>query len=277
MKLLNGAIDFHVHSYPDVRQRKLDDIGLVEEAKAAGLRALLLKSHVFSTAERAYLLNRIYPTFKVFGGIVLNHTVGGLNPLAVEAALKMGAINVWMPTQSAANHQRRLGGNGSLTIFSTDGTILPAVINIIQQIAASDAILATGHLSPEESIALSHEAVKRGVKRVVITHPEWGATAVSVEAQQELAATGHVYFDRCLVSTTTDLHFNVTFEFIVDQIRAVGVETTIFSTDFGTPQNPTPVEGMKIIVEKLLKAGFSETEVEIMVKKNPAKLLKLDQ
>src|SRR5262245_33723100 len=102
--LLHGAIDTHVHSYPDVVARKLDDLAVVEQARAAGMRAVLLKSHVFSTAERAWLLSRLFPDFRVFGGITLNDTVGGLNPSAVEAALKLGAVQVWMPTLSAANH-----------------------------------------------------------------------------------------------------------------------------------------------------------------------------
>src|SRR5687767_7121390 len=101
MDLLRGAIDTHVHSFPDVVARKLDDLALVEQARAAGMRGILLKSHVFSTAERAWLLRKLYPDFLTFGGITLNHSVGGLNPKAVEAALKLGAVQVWMPTLSA--------------------------------------------------------------------------------------------------------------------------------------------------------------------------------
>jgi len=122
--LLCGAIDAHVHSFPDIIERKLDDVELVKQARRAGMRAVVLKSHIFATCERAYLLNRLHPDFRIFGGIVLNETVGGFNPHAVEAALKMGGVQVWMPTRSAANHQHYLGGRGGLTIF--DGTKLGA-------------------------------------------------------------------------------------------------------------------------------------------------------
>lgn len=116
-RLLRGAIECHVHSFPDVVGRKLDDLELVEQARAAGLRAIVLKSHVCSTCERAYLLNRLQPDVRVLGGVVLNDTVGGFNPRAVEAALEMGARQIWMPTKSAANHQQHYGARGGLSVF----------------------------------------------------------------------------------------------------------------------------------------------------------------
>lgn len=274
MNLLRGAIDTHVHSFPDVVERKLDDITLIEHARAAGMRALVLKSHVFSTCERAYLLNRFYPDFRVFGGIALNDTVGGLNPRAVEAALKMGAAQVWMPTKSAANHRRHLGGQGSLTVLNNN-QVREEVITILRLIAERDVVLATGHLAPEESLILIEAARHAGVRRVVVTHPEWGVTQMPIEVQQRLAATGGVYFERCLVSTQADIRLRVSFDAIVEQIRAVGVFSTIIATDYGMPQYPTPVEGMKTYIDGLLAAGFTESEVKIMCQGNAAELLGL--
>lgn len=271
---MHGAIDTHVHSFPDVVKRKLDDITLVEQARAAGMRALLLKSHVFATCERAYLLNRFYPDFHVYGGIALNDTVGGLNLKAVEAALTMGAVQVWMPTKSAANHRRHLGGQGGLNVLK-DGRIREEVISILRLIAESGTALATGHLSPEESQILIEEALSAGVRRIAITHPEWGVTAMPIEVQQRFATVGGIYFERCLVSTESDIRLRVNFETIVDQIRAVGVSSTIIATDFGMPQYPTPVEGMKTFIERLLQAGFTEGDVKLMCQENPAKLLNL--
>jgi hypothetical protein len=273
-ELLKGAVDSHVHSFPDVIDRKVDDLTLVEQARVAGIGGLVLKCHHGSTVERAWLLNRIQGEVRVIGGIVLNHAVGGLNPRAVEAALKMGATQVWMPTKSAANHQRHLGGSDGICILN-DGRLLPVVADILRQIADADAVLATGHLSPEESRALVLEALAAGVRRISITHPEWGVTAIPVNVQQELAAAGGVYFERCLVSIQPDIPQRVEFDAIVLQIRAVGVRTTIAATDYGMPQYDTPANGMRQFIARLIAAGFDAAEVRQMTRDNPRRLLKL--
>jgi Family of unknown function (DUF6282) len=274
-EILRGAIDTHVHSSPDVIPRKLDDMELVRQAQAAGMGGLMLKCHHACTCERAYLLNRFFPGMRVFGGIVLNEPAGGFNPHAVEAALKMGATQVWMPTKSAANHQMHLGGRGGFTIFN-GARLRDDVALILRLIAEADAILATGHLSPEESRVIIGEAQAAGVRRISVTHPEWGVTAMPVDVQQKLATSGSVFFERCLVSTRADLQATVSFETLVGQIRAVGVATTIAATDYGLPQLPTPLEGLTDFATRLLQSGFSPAEVRRMVRDNPARLLRVD-
>lgn len=277
VELLRGAIDTHVHSYPDVRPRRHDDIELVERARAAGMRAVLIKSHLFPTGERAYLLNRIFPDFRVFGGIALNDTVGGFNAGAVDVALRMGAVMVWMPTNSAANHARHLGGAGRLGV-SDDGRRLRAeVVAVLERVAEHDAILGTGHLSPDESALVVREAWAIGVRRVVATHPEWGVTAISVEQQRRWAGTGHVWFERCLVSTEPTLPMAVPFATVVEQIHAVGCETTVLATDYGLKSLPAPVDGLAYYAAALLEAGVAEADVRLMLQDNPARLLHLDE
>lgn len=272
--LLQGAIDCHVHSFPDIIRRRLDDLELVEQARAAGMRALVLKCHASSTAERAYLLNRFFPDFRVFGGIVLNDSVGGLNPRAVDVALTMGAVQVWMPTKSAANHHKHLDSmSGGLTIL--DGQRLRGEVrDIVRLVADADAILATGHLAPEESHILIQEALALGVRRISVTHPEWGVTAIPLSMQQELAPTGAVFFERCLACTEPDVPKHVGFGAIVEQIRAVGPATTIAATDYGMPQYPEPVTGMSMLIERLRAAAFTEPDIKLMVQDNPARLLR---
>lgn len=275
MESLIGSIDTHVHSAPDVIQRKLDDLELVQQAQVAGMRALVLKSHVGSTCERAYLLNRSFPMFQVLGGITLNDTVGGLNPRAVESALKMGASVVWMPTKSAANHCRHLGGGGQLTVRNGASRLTSDAAAIVRLVADAGAVLATGHLSPEESEILIEHALATGVDRISVTHPEWRVTAIRPEMQLKWAQTGCVYFERCLVSTQTDLFGHVSFGTIVSQIRAVGVSSSVLATDYGMPQFPTPVQGMRDYLARLRENGFTDAEVSAMVRENPARLLKL--
>ncbi len=137
-------------------------------------------------------------------------------------------------------------------------------------------MVATGHLAPDESIVLIDAALDLGVRRISVTHPEWGVTAMPVETQQALASRGAVFFERCLVSTEAGQPAGVSFETLVDQIRAVGCETTIAATDYGLPQHAAPVDGLRVYIARLLAAGFDEESVRQMVQTNPARLLGLE-
>ena len=272
--LLRGAVDSHVHSVPDVIPRRVDDLELVERAAAAGMAAVVLKCHHASTAGRAATLNRVRPGVTAVGSVTLNHAVGGLNPRAVEAALAMGARVVWMPTKDAAHHRARLGGSGGIVAVE-DGKPRRELADVLKLIADADAVLATGHLAPEESRAVAHEALAAGVRRVSVTHPEWVHTAVPVAVQRELAATGRVWFERCLVSCQPDLPGRVPFATIVAQTRAVGPATTVAATDFGMPQYAPPADGMRDLIARLLAAGFAPAEVRTMTRDNPKRMLGL--
>ncbi len=149
------------------------------------------------------------------------------------------------------------------------------VRDIVQLIAEAGAILATGHLSPEESRILIEHALAAGVRRISVTHPEWGVTAMPVASQRQLAASGAVFFERCLISAQPGLQFTVPFDVIVRQIRAVGVETTIAATDHGLPEMPEPAEAMRSYIRQLAAAGFTAEEIGRMVRDNPARLLRL--
>ena len=155
---LGGAADLHVHSSPDVDPRRFDDLELAQEAARAGMAALLIKSHQSSTVERAILVSKIVPEIQVFGGLVLNDTVGGLNPAAVRLALRMGAKEIWMPTRSARNHRRACGeGNEGIEILDGDGRLIPVVDSILDLIAGSENLRRT---VPVE-IPHQHDFVRR--------------------------------------------------------------------------------------------------------------------
>src|SRR6266849_10811285 len=176
---LEGAIDLHVHSAPDVDRRRFDDLQLARAAQEAGVGAVLIKSHQNSTVERAWLVSQCVPGIRVYGGLVLNETVGGLNPAAVRLALKLGARQIWMPTRSARNHRLHHGEAGGISILDGQGALLPVVVEILQDMAKSDCILGTGHLSPQETTALLDAASNLGVSKILVTHPEWGPTYYS--------------------------------------------------------------------------------------------------
>lgn len=269
---LEQAVDLHVHSAPDVDQRRFDDIELARHAAEAGMGGLLIKSHQNSTVERAYLVSKVVTGIRVRGGLVLNQTVGGLNPHAVRLAVRLGAREIWMPTRSARNHLRHHGvDGGGLSVLDEEGRLLPEVEEILGEIAASGCSLGTGHLSPEEAEVLIGRAREVGVNCIVVTHPEWSVTFYTIEQQRRLAGPD-LYFERCFVSTTEICGFTP-FETIAEAIAAVGPESTVLASDLGQVVNPAPVEGLMLYAERLRATGFSEGEIRRMMVDNPAGLL----
>ena len=269
---LEDAIDLHVHSAPDVDQRRFNDLDLAREAERAGMGAILIKSHQNSTVERAWLVSKVVTGIRVFGGLVLNETVGGLNLAAVKLALAMGAKEIWMPTRSALNHRSYHGEDGGIFVLDASGGLISAAQAIVEAVAQTDCILSTGHLSPREAVVLIREAGRCGVRKVLVTHPEWAPTFYSFQQQKELAQLGNVWFERCFVSTT-HLCGCVPFQVIEQAIIEAGVETTILSTDLGQPQTPPPAEGLRLYAERLRSSGFSVDQLRQMMCTNPAHLL----
>jgi len=273
---MDGAIDLHVHSAPDIVERRYSDIELAEESRRAGMGAILIKSHQNSTVERAWLVSKMVRGIGVHGGLVLNETVGGFNASAVRLALKLGAREIWMPTQSARNHLLHYGQikdsePGGLTAFSPGGGLRPEVEAILRAVAGTNCILGTGHLSPEEGLAVIERALELGHRRILVTHPEWAPTLYPNALQKALASRG-VMFERCFVSTTHRCGF-VPFETIESAIAAAGVSSTILASDLGQPDTPPPVEGFRIFSERLRAAGFSRDDLRRMTVDNPRRLL----
>jgi len=270
---LTGYIDMHIHGAPDVRPRLLNDIEIARQAASRGMKAIVLKSHVTSTVDRAYLAGQVVPGVRVFGGLALNHAVGGINPFAVEAALHMGAAQIWMPTVSATT-QRHDPVRPGLEIKS-NGSILQSVREVLELVAEHNAILGTGHLSVEEIRALVPVASDAGVRKILITHPEHPPVEMPVECQRELQRRYDVLFERCFISTPLT-GGSVSFTRLAGIIRQVGVESTVISTDLGQPGNPAPVDGFAAYVQELYGQGFGEGDIRQMAGANPAMLLGID-
>jgi hypothetical protein len=290
--LLEGAFDMHVHSGPDLMPRKFDDVLLAERSRESGMAGFVLKSHYVCTADRASLIRQLFPDVHAYGGIVLNNAVGGLNPIAVDIAGRLGAKVVWLPTVDSANElenvagqkdesklpywmgiareMRALGIAGEwLKVTDQDGKVSKATHNCLDLIARHDMILATGHISPGEMPAVVKAAKEHGVKRIVITHPEFPTTCLTLEQQQELTQYD-VFFERCF---TTPLTGKIAWDRVFENIRTIGASTTILSTDLGQSNNPFVDEGMTMFVDKLLDAGFPETDIQQMARHNATQIL----
>lgn len=180
-----------------------------------------------------------------------------------------------MPTRSAHNHRLYHGEAGGISVLDASGALVPAAQAILEAVAESDGMVSTGHLSPREAAVLIRQAKQCGVRKVLVTHPEWAPTFYPVSLQKELALLGNVWFERCFVSTT-HLCGCVPFGVIEQAIVEVGVETTVLSTDLGQPQTPPPAEGMRLYAERLKSSGFSVEQIRTMMCTNPAHLVSAD-
>lgn len=287
MEHLKGLIDFHVHSEPGLFPRSVDDFTLAEEALQAGMRAVVIKAHEGSSVFRAHLVNTRLQADILVGSLVLNSFVGGFNPSAVDCAIKLGARVIWMPTITAQNHLRYYGGSnytqmqsahqlGHLVVQSVmdeQGKIVAEVKEILEIIRDHGVCLATSHLSCEESKRLVDEALKMGVEKIILNHPEAGVTKVDVHMQKELAKKG-VYIEKAYLWATK--HWQACdVQEMVGNIREVGVESCVISTDFGHVANARPTAGLREYIDLLRGLGISDQEIDIMARKNPARLLGL--
>jgi hypothetical protein len=271
-KLLQGVIDIHIHTTPDVRERRLSDLELAAEARRVGARAIVIKSHVVPTMDRAWIAGQATPGIEVFGGITLNPQVGGLNILAVETAAAMGAKFVWLPTAWSANERRRKGSNDGVETV-VDGKVLPALVAILEFVAQQDLVLATGHLNPTESLIVVEEARKRGVKKIVVNHPEWTTVDMSIDEQKALAQFD-VLFERCYARSVGG-KYETNFRRNLEAMETLGFESTIVATDGGQVENPMWSEALAEYIEYLLQAGVPQSMVDRMTKENPATILGL--
>ena len=272
--MLTNAIDLHIHSAPDAVPRKLTDIQAAGMAKAAGMRGILLKNHLTPTYARAAVAEEAVPGIRVFGGLALNAAVGGINPHAVEAAVKMGGKCVWLPTSSSEQHARHFQQQNQhvVRIFEKTGLPCDGLRDVLALVAAADCILATGHLGPEECERLVGLAKEAGVKKIVITHPEFEAVRMPLDMQKRLAAQG-VFFERCFYATHSNQKLPV--EDIARDIREVGWESTVLASDFGQDFNAFPVEGLRRFLEELARCGIPEKHLSAAVTQHPASLLGL--
>ena len=275
-RLVEGAVDIHVHFAPDPKvERRGSAIEIAEQAAKMGMQALVLKSHEYPTQPVAYTVSQIVPDITLIGGIALDYEVGGLNPAAVEATANMGGRVVWMPTYSAKADRQHKGLSGGIFLLDENGKLLPEVYAILEVVKTYDMVLATGHVSTRECMALVSEAKNLGVNRVVVTHGTTSAfwTGMTPEDMKTMAGMG-AYVEHCL-HVMMPMTYRMPPQDLVKVIRTIGTENCIISTDFGQDFHPMPPEGLRMGIATLLKAGLDEVELGMLVKDNPARLMGL--
>ncbi len=288
-QLIRSSIDLHVHQAPSLFHRHYF-VDVVRDARDRGMKAVVLKSHHMLTTDRAAHAREVVPGIDVFGSITLNLVHGGINPFAADHALRMGAKVVWMPTIDTVQQKRiygAIGGYGArmamdlpafyaeaepMRIFDDAEEPVPGLADVLNLIKEHNAILAVGHVTPRETHLLVKLAKNAGIDKVIVDHPYLPFTDLAdVDAQRDLAESG-AYLNYAF-SMLTPKWFSISVPDLVKNMRSLGLDHVILSSDLGQLHNPLPAEGLRMYVQLLLEEGLEPDEVDLMLRKTPARLL----
>lgn len=289
--ILVGAVDPHVHSGPSIAPRALDHLELARQLSSAGFRAAVTKDHDYSGVMTAEMVRNHNPelTTTIYSGIVLNNVVGGINPYAVEHTAAMNGKIVWLPTLAAENHLNWEKSSGwshpaatqkmrhatAVRLFDDNRRLLSEVLDVLDVVAEAGLALASGHIHVSETKIVFAEARRRGVERLIFTHPE-DIVGASIEDAREIADMG-AYVEHSLAFFLDGSKFQTSRqEDLKTHIDAVGVERTILCSDLGQVGTLGPLEGFRQVVGACLSFGYSDAEVHAMVATNAAAVIGLN-
>lgn len=290
LELLRGAIDMHAHTAPALFKRHIDDAALAQHATEFGMRGFVLKDHDASTTGRAYYVQRMYPSVQSFGAIVLNRSVGGLDPYVAEAAIHYGAKVVWMPSNHSKYHAdyfdmpdypqfgrpRKQRPGPGVTVFEEDGaTLTGAARAICEVVAENDACLATGHLSLAEIRALLAAARQAGVERFIVTHANWSLCKLDLDVQRELMDAGAV-LEYVACTCVSPIFWEQQPAELAEWITAFEGRNLVLGSDLGQFAGPPHPEGLRMLLAALLDLGVPYEYLERMAKETPERVLGLE-
>ncbi len=276
-RCLENVIDIHCHCGPDSIDRQIDALGLAEMALAYGMRGFVLKNHFEPTASQAYLVRKLMPQIAAFGGIALNLAIGGMNPRAVEhMAMVAGGWGrfVWMGSLDTESQVRYTREDRPSVAVSRNGRLLPEVEDVLGVIAEHQLVLATGHCTTEEGLLLIHEARRRGVGKILVTHAMMAPTHMSIACMCAAADLGA--FVEFVYNGLIGVHKEFEPRDYAEAIRAIGPERCVLASDLGQAANPPHPEGLIAFFSAMKQEGILQSEIDRMSKQNPALLLGLD-
>jgi hypothetical protein len=277
-RLIPGSIDLHIHAWPDAyvaRQHSEIDIG--RRATDAGMAAVVFKCHSTPSAGRAGLVQEAVDEYactagktptRIIGGIVLNYCVGGINPHAVEACANFGGRYVWLPSVHASHHFRVQGKEGGIPVLDSQKRILPELRETLKIIAERDMVLGLAHQSTEERFLIVNEAKELGVKRISADHPQGLINKMTVDQMKEMAEMG---VDMCIQNQTIFSH-ELNDE-TMEMIKKIPANRLVYGSDLTQWGAVHPVEGVRMLVEILLKFGVQEETLKKILIENPRELL----
>lgn len=274
---LRGAIDIHCHCGPDSLPRTIDAIHLARLARDRGMRAIVIKNHYEPTASVATLAAKVVPEVEVFGGVTLNLAVGGMNPHAVDRMAQVAGGRgrfVWMGSLETESHVRHFEEDRPYVSLLRGADLLPGVCRVLETIARHSLILETGHWTAAEVLLLIREARRHGIEKIVVTHAMIAPVHMQIDQMQEAAAAGALieFVYNGLTGPFQEFH-------AADYARAigeVGAANCVLSSDLGQPVNPLHPEGLAAFFDQLEDAGISSSDIDLMSKTNPARILGLE-
>lgn len=282
-----NVIDMHVHSHPDVFGRNLDDIDVAQLARARGMRGIVLKNHVAETASRAALVMKVVPGIEVFGGIALNRAVGGINPDAVEWMHRTygsrGKV-VWLPTFESDKHVKTFSKPDAVGLtVAPGGKVSPEMEAILKIIARENLLLATGHIHPEEVLAVVAKGKELGVKNMLVTHGLTNVPGLSMAQAKQVADMGgviEVCFLQFLAGANAPLPFlthwtQINAKHVAQAVKEIGANAVVISSDLGQSGNMTHPDGLEAAIAAMKREGITDADIDTMMRKNPARLLGL--
>jgi len=282
-----GVIDMHTHTHPDVFGRNMDDIDLATLAKARGMRGIVIKNHISETASRAALTMHAVPGIEVWGGIVLNNGVGGINPVAVEWMHRFygsrGKI-VWLPTFESDKHVKTFGKPTDVGIeVAPGGKVLPQMEEVLKIIAKENLVLATGHVHPYEVLAVTRRGKELGVKNMIVTHGLTSVPGLTMEQAREAVGNGAV-IEICYLQFQAGPNSHLPFlthwtqigaKQVAQAIKELGAQNLVVSTDLGQSANMVHPDGVEAAIGAMKREGISDGDIDLMMRKTPARLLGL--
>lgn len=270
-EFVEGSYDLHVHSAPSHVKRTIDDIDLIKKASTYKMAGVLIKNHYEPTSGRSELINTHFNFFtKAYGGVVLNSTVGGINPYACESALKMGAKIVWLPTRDAENSLRYGNMKGDffnregISVVDEKGKLIKSFKEVVEVVKKYDATLATGHISLEESLKVCDYAIKKNVK-VVLTHPDWNRTKIPINIQIDLGKKG-VFIEKVWANLDDG---DCSADEFLNVMNQLDFNNTFITTDRGYYTKKPPFESLVDCIEFLIEKGVDGRNIEKILKITP--------
>jgi hypothetical protein len=292
--ILRGALDLHVHGYPDAglswRQRQ-DDLTLARAASASGMAGIVLKSHFWPTMDRAQILNSVLddPSFTVHSSITLNPLIGGVQATTVEAAAGHGARVVFMPTWGSRNDHGHGGvvrraiidrefpsfgtylDRHAVRIVDDSGRLDPRAADVVRVCHERDLVLSTGHLSVDESLRLAELGADLGYRRLVFSHPFSSSIAASADAIDEMAGLGATVEMTAVLTMMARPPVGV--EAMYDTIQRIGAARVVISSDVYFDWCPPHVDMLRMTIGQLRTLGMTEPDLRAVFADNPSRLL----
>ncbi|MDO8187668.1 DUF6282 family protein [Conexibacter sp. JD483] len=296
---IRGAFDCHVHTAPSLFERPWTAFETAEAALRQGMKGFVLKHHFQPSVAQASDVQKAFPELTVVGGVVLNRYTGGLNPFAVESAIKMGGRIVWFPTVDSKNHfdyfgtassydvtdagdggPQLIGGNEGFErltrgpgvgALGDDGELLPEAREVIDICIRHDVVIGTAHLGREETLAAFRYAVSRRARRMLLGHALWKPLNLSLEDLLEIADMGVTIEFAASISLPIPCHASPAE--VVETIRAIGPERCILSSDAGAAVFPLVPEALRSYTQCLVDTGLAEDDAHTMLAVNPVKLV----